>query len=279
MAKEPLLQSFGALPWGRWLGEFVIIVVGVLVALAVDSYREDQIDEARERVYLANLYADLTIDAANMGGAIGYSRAGLRQTEALMLLLGMNLDSYIVRDRLVRDGYNRASINPNSYIMKLPSNAKEAELSERGRTDADTRGKFASWPAGIFDIFVPYEATYSTLLSTGDLKIIQRDSLRRSITGYYENIRRSNADASDLGYHIRMLNQFLREHGINPYDPDELARIPEVPGIGAALALARDKHHWWYVRKLGIKRSLDSLRAELAEELKVRNIEVEGSGG
>ena len=46
MAKEPLLQSFGALPWGRWLGEFVIIVVGVLVALAVDSYREDQIDEA-----------------------------------------------------------------------------------------------------------------------------------------------------------------------------------------------------------------------------------------
>ena len=262
------------LPWTNWLGEFVIIVIGVLVALGVDSYRDDQIDEARERVYLANLYADLEIDAENLASALGYARAGLRQTEALMLLVGMNLDNYILRSRLEADGYDRSSIDPQSYIMMIPKDATDVTLRDRGRSDKNTQGSHASWPAGIFDTFVGYEATYSTLLSTGDLKIIQNDKLRRSITAYYERIRRNNADADDIAKNIRKLNELLVDYGINPYNPTELKMLEKVKGIEAALALARDNHHWWYVRKLGIQRSLDDLRAHLHEELKTRNIEI-----
>ena len=68
------------------------------------------------------------------------------------------------------------------------------------------------------------------------------------------------------------MNDVLRENDINPYNPEELQRIGDIPGIEAALALARDRHHWWYVRKLGIKESYDALLAELEKEMRRRGI-------
>lgn len=277
----PLVGKILRLPWLRWLGEFAIIVVGVLVALAVDSYREDRVDDARERVYLANLQADLQIDEVNLRIALGYARTGLRQAEALMFMLDMDLDRYILRSELQKDGYDRATIGPQSYIVTIPRQATEKGLlGKRGRRDeVGEAGAFASWPVGIFDTFTAYEATYNTLLSTGDLKIIQRDSLRRAISSYYERVRRNNADAEDMGLQIQRLNDVLRSNDINPYDPEDLARIGDIPGIKAALALARDRHHWWYVRKLAMRSSFDALQSELSKELQRRGIVIERVGG
>ena len=269
-----MLKRIRNLPWLRWLGEFAIIVVGVLVALAVDSYREDLIDVEREQIYLTNLHTDLEVDANNLLAAVGYARSGLRQIESLMYLQGMDLDDFILRSEIVADGYNRESIGPESYVFKLKPEATELSNSTRGVSDESAEGIFVSWPGGIFDTFVAYEATYTTLLSTGDLKIIRNEQLRRAISTYYERIRRSNVDANDLGRHIQLLNEFLRDHDINPYMPEDLARISDIPGIEAALSLARDKHHWWYLRKLQIKEDFDVLRSELANELRQRNIEI-----
>lgn len=46
--------------WQRLLGEFVVIVVGVLVALAVDEWRSTRSDRALEQQYLERLEGDLT---------------------------------------------------------------------------------------------------------------------------------------------------------------------------------------------------------------------------
>lgn len=45
--------------WQRLLSEFVVIVVGVLVALAVDEWRDTRSDRALERQYLDRLQGDL----------------------------------------------------------------------------------------------------------------------------------------------------------------------------------------------------------------------------
>lgn len=52
------------LPIARWLGEFVVIVVGVLVALGVDSWRQGRADVSREINYLQRLSEDLAVDSA-----------------------------------------------------------------------------------------------------------------------------------------------------------------------------------------------------------------------
>ena len=47
------------LPWARWLGEFMVIVVGVLVALAVDEWRGSVAQAAEERALLVQLLDDV----------------------------------------------------------------------------------------------------------------------------------------------------------------------------------------------------------------------------
>lgn len=50
----------------RLLGEFLVIVVGVLVALAVDEWREYSDDRVMEARYVARLIQDLQTDSATM---------------------------------------------------------------------------------------------------------------------------------------------------------------------------------------------------------------------
>ena len=48
--------------WPRALGEFIVIVVGVLAALAVDEWRDEREDRMIEAAYLARLQSDLERD-------------------------------------------------------------------------------------------------------------------------------------------------------------------------------------------------------------------------
>lgn len=52
-------QAVKAINWRHALGELTLIVVGVLVALAANSWWEDRRDRQRERAYLQQLLADV----------------------------------------------------------------------------------------------------------------------------------------------------------------------------------------------------------------------------
>jgi hypothetical protein len=75
-SRSPLRRRVGSLA-----AEFMVIVVGVLVALAVDQWREDQADAGLRSFYLSALEADLVSDSAAIEDAV--ARAGLvRRTSA-----------------------------------------------------------------------------------------------------------------------------------------------------------------------------------------------------
>ena len=60
----------------QWvLGETLIVVVGVLIALAVDSWRSEQRDERTEEQYLSSLLEDLDSDFAELERAGRQARA------------------------------------------------------------------------------------------------------------------------------------------------------------------------------------------------------------
>ena len=51
----------------RWLAaELLIVVLGVMAALAVDEWREGRSERSRERMYLARLLAEVRADSANL---------------------------------------------------------------------------------------------------------------------------------------------------------------------------------------------------------------------
>lgn len=55
----PLIRLGSSLDWKRFLGELVLIVGGVLIALAIDSWWEGHQEREQERAYLDQLLVDL----------------------------------------------------------------------------------------------------------------------------------------------------------------------------------------------------------------------------
>ena len=78
----------------RLLGEFLIIVVGILAALAVDEWREDRAAREVERLYVARLIGDLGQDSATMRAAVA---AGSTKTTALDSIIGNLSDPAAIR--------------------------------------------------------------------------------------------------------------------------------------------------------------------------------------
>ena len=73
---------------GRLLGEFVIVVVGVLAALWVDDWREARSDRELETHLLEGLRSDLTRDSADIASAMIVAEARAAGADELLLLLG-----------------------------------------------------------------------------------------------------------------------------------------------------------------------------------------------
>jgi hypothetical protein len=73
--------------WKRLLAEFTIIVVGVLVALAVDDYRNERADRGLEEHLLVRLRADIQRDLEDLDQVV--FRAQRRRWVANALLRGI----------------------------------------------------------------------------------------------------------------------------------------------------------------------------------------------
>jgi hypothetical protein len=61
------------LNWRYGLGEFFIVVLGVLVALWVDNWNNDRKDRVLEREYVSSLIADLELDDASIRDAMQFA--------------------------------------------------------------------------------------------------------------------------------------------------------------------------------------------------------------
>jgi hypothetical protein len=79
----------------RFGGEFVVIVLGVLAAFAVEDWSENRQNRALEENYLSRLRADLQRDLQQIGPASWASFANARAATTLLYELGDPLASEI----------------------------------------------------------------------------------------------------------------------------------------------------------------------------------------
>ncbi len=70
--------------WRRLAAEFVVIVVGVLVALGVDAARDAREDQIRGAAYLQQLRADLSATADGVADAIAVDRRAREGADRLL---------------------------------------------------------------------------------------------------------------------------------------------------------------------------------------------------
>ncbi len=135
---------------GRVLAEFVLIVVGVLAALAVDEYRTTSEERTQERLYLEGLAQDFERTAEDIGSVGAVYQQARRYGEAVLPVLRSDAS------------------------VPLDTAAFLVAVYEITRTPEPAISR----------------ATYEDMLSTGSLRLLRTDSVRQAVVDYYESIER-----------------------------------------------------------------------------------------
>jgi len=185
--------------FGRnFAGEFVVIVLGVLAALAVESWSEDRNERTLEEDYLSRLIVDLGRDLQQIGQARWASFAQARATTTLLFAIDDPLAGEIP--------------DFTESIKSIDFTVPATEV-----IDNTTMGGLV-WMAKRSRSFSPSQATYDEMLATGRLLVIDDERLRTAVINYY-----SLTDGlSEMGEWIyeatTKLEEVLRPTGFNAFD-------------------------------------------------------------
>jgi len=131
----------------RVSAEFLVIVVGILIALALDSWNQERMDRALGQEYLQRLIGDLRADVAQADQLL----EGLHAKSAGLIFLA----------QAAGDNLQTRS-DPSGVLQALPKTLMLAFNAPSGRT-----------------------ATYDDLMSTGRLSLITSIRIRDDVLEYY----------------------------------------------------------------------------------------------
>lgn len=199
---------------GRWLGEFLVIVVGILVALAVDGWVQDREDRQAEAKYLERLIEDLEWDLAQMDEVLESKLHFDRAITGVLRLLG---DPHA-------ETKGRAFTLPDG-TEPLAAPVPPPDLPEDSVVEA-----FSQAFGGMRE-FDHRRGTYDELISTGATRVLRDSDLRSAIASYY-----SAVDAN-LELHFLTLREPLRELGL--YIRDQGLAVSDLSEIADPLARLR----------------------------------------
>lgn len=139
------------IPWTRLAAEFVVIVVGVLVALAADAWWTQRGELRTEQDILGRLAQEFATNADRLWETQATQREMVATAEALFVLTGPTTPP----------------VEPDSVALLIVG------AMERGT-------------------FTPVSGELSSLLSSGDLRLIRDDSLRADLAAWPDLVRRLN---------------------------------------------------------------------------------------
>jgi hypothetical protein len=182
--------------------EFVVIVIGVLVALAADEWREERADRVAEAEYVARLVLDLQEDVASLRRA----EAGFAgKKDALERLASLD-PTEVVGQRFAEDV---ASASAWSWDLTAAHSTTYEEMRSAGRLglirDADLRGAIAKYYADYADFLGSIDAR-RTDMGPISYRLVRRPDPEQSPDG-----RRTDGRAATLTPdEISQLNSFER---------------------------------------------------------------------
>ncbi len=180
--------------WGRLATEAFVIIFSVLVALALDDWRDSRKERELEEHLLGTLMEDLTNDLEELDDTLASAAASQL---AASFLLGE-------ASEYMPNGRSAAAIGVSSLIE---SSLDPEKLSQE-------QAAVASLIGGIdFDLS---DLTYQEMMATGSFRVIRNETLRRKIARYYWfvksfNIANASAEATRTG-----LIDILLENGVAP---------------------------------------------------------------
>jgi len=103
------------------IGEIILVVVGILIALGINNWKENQAEKKQQNIVLANLNLELKNNLKNLNTAIEFSETYIKSSEYLLLSMnnlttnkfkGEKLDSLL--SKLSYSNWKRSNLNIKS---------------------------------------------------------------------------------------------------------------------------------------------------------------------
>ncbi len=172
------------------LGEILLVVIGILIALQINNWNQKRIDSSKETVYLTNLQQELAENTARNKG--------------------------LITDRM----------DAKIEALELAKRYCENDLEITDTLEILNKITYG----GVFSGGLPLGTRfyYDELLSTGGLQLIKSDSIKDETAEYYARIQyfseRSKSFATDFANYTSGLRPFNRENvsHISKYDQLEM---------------------------------------------------------
>ena len=131
------------------IGEIVLVVIGILIALSINNWNETNKNVKKENKYLSNLNSEIINDSLSLERSWFKNRQ--KKIECLELARKYVMGDYIPKDTLL-------------FINNVGFGGINSKASFTGSS-----------------------RTYKELVSTGNLSLISNDSIRELIVKYYSN--------------------------------------------------------------------------------------------
>lgn len=230
----------------RWVGEFVVIVLGILAAFAVNSWSEERSNRLLEQEYLARIKEDLEWDLGEIEEAIGASILQGRAATTLLYELNDPLADHVPRFRSERLATIDFAVHANKEF--------------------DVGLKRLVWWVARTRSFSPRRSTYDELLATGRIVVIDDSELRASIIDHYAlTDDRVTGLAEWVQEPATRYDEFLAAStGFNAYDFNAIDEpAPLLRGLEGLPSLLRD------VRRVSLRQAfqLEQIEASSRELL------------
>lgn len=131
------------------IGEIILVVIGILIALSINNWNEEIKDREKEIKYLSNISREVIGDSLTLER--GWFKNRHRKIESLELGKQYVMGNHVPKDTL-------------SFINQVSFGGINSRASFTGSS-----------------------RTYKELVSTGNLSLISNDSIRDLIVSYYSN--------------------------------------------------------------------------------------------
>lgn len=141
------------------IGEIVLVVIGILIALSINGWNQDRINEKNENKYLDDLKNELQ-------GHIG-------------------LSNYFLKDNFYR----------KMEGLTLAKNYCEQKIQDQDTLEFLNKVSYgAVISTGITFLSIK---TYDELVNTGNFQLIRNDSLKNKVKGYYWSLEAAIVDINN----------------------------------------------------------------------------------
>lgn len=204
------------------VGEIFLVVVGILLALQINTWNQERLDRSEEQKYLLRLEQDLKLDLTHLEWAReNYERRLIYALDILDSLPGSNAS-------FVREWAH--------YEAAL------AHFNEKNQTEGRSVGEDLLAILSI-EHFRPVDVTFEELLSTGKINILRDDSLKVSLQYHYPILEEADRFQEVIVMEIqRNFRNTLNELNISLYSHDDHLEIFRDPEKGTKLRVALENY-------------------------------------